>query len=127
MSKTIEVSEETYEKIKDQLIEEDEETYEKIKDQLIEEDEEIESDIKIVVLQRGWVQVGVFERDGADCKLYNASVIRKWGTSKGLGQLAKEGPLSETVLDKCHGSVCFDYLTVVFTLSCKESVWKNAL
>ena len=43
---------------------------------------EYEGDIKIVILQRGWVMVGKFERDGSDCKLHNASVIRNWGTNR---------------------------------------------
>ena len=38
-------------------------------------------DVKIVILQRGWVMVGKFERNGSDCKLNNASVIRNWGTN----------------------------------------------
>lgn len=84
-------------------------------------------DIKIVILQRGWVMVGRFERNGSDCKLRNASVIRSWGTTKGLGEIAKEGPTSNTKLDKTHGIVEFDYLTVVATVACEESAWKNAL
>ena len=88
---------------------------------------EPEGDIKIVVLQRGFVNVGYFERNGNDCKLSNASIIRRWGTTKGLGELALGGPTKDTILDKCYGEVGFDYLTVVQTISCKESVWRNAL
>lgn len=84
-------------------------------------------DIKIVILQRGWVMVGRFERNGSDCKLRNASVIRSWGTTKGLGELAKDGPTDTTKLDKTHGVVEFDYLTVVATVACEESSWKNEL
>ena len=36
---------------------------------------------KIVNIQRGWLMVGVLERNGSECKLHNASVIRVWGTS----------------------------------------------
>ena len=36
-----------------------------------------ESPIKIVILQRGWCMVGKFERDGSDCKLRDAAVIRQ--------------------------------------------------
>jgi len=87
----------------------------------------IYSPIKIVVLQRGWVLVGQFERDGNDCKLYNASVIRSWGTTKGLGEIAKDGPTSSTKLDKCYGVVEFDYLTTVLTLNCEVSKWAKSL
>lgn len=84
-------------------------------------------DIRIVILQRGWAMVGRFQREGNDCTLHDASVIRRWGTTSGLGEIAKDGPTSETVLDKCNGDVCFDYLTVVATLACEESSWKKKL
>ncbi len=84
-------------------------------------------DIKIVVLQRGWVMVGQLERVGSECKLHKASIIRTWGTKKGLGEIALEGPKTETKLDPCNGTVEFDYLTVVCAITCKESVWKNVL
>jgi len=82
-----------------------------------------DGETKIVILQRGWVMVGKFERKGSDCKLYNASVIRNWGTKSGLGELAGKGPLAETKLDPCNGLVEFDYLTVVATISCNEKKW----
>lgn len=84
-------------------------------------------DIKIVILQRGWIMVGHFSREGNDCKLGNASVVRSWGTTKGLGELALNGPLVNTKLDRCNGLVEFDYLTVVAQIACKESVWVNIL
>ena len=82
-----------------------------------------EGELKIVILQRGWVMVGKFERNEKNCKLYNASVIRIWGTTQGLGQLANEGPLPDTILDPCHGVVEFDYLTMVASISCNEEKW----
>jgi len=82
---------------------------------------------RIVILQRGWVMVGHFERTGSDCKLYDASVIRVWGTTRGLGELAEKGPLSNTKLDPTHGTVEFDSLTMIATISCTEESWKNKL
>ena len=90
-------------------------------------DKEIAGDIKIVILQRGWIMVGRFEKTGNDCKLHNASVIRNWGTSKGLGEIASGGPTSSTKLDKCYGLVEFDYLTVCALIACEESKWKKEL
>ena len=87
----------------------------------------ITGNIKIVILQRGWVMVGYFERNGTDCKLSKANVIRTWGTTRGLGEIASGGPTSNTKLDKCHGLVEFDYLTVVAQISCEESKWANKL
>lgn len=81
--------------------------------------------LKIVVLQRGWVLIGRFEREENLCKLHNASVIRIWGTTKGLGELASDGPTSSTKIDKCFGVVEFDFLTMVFSLSADESKWKT--
>ncbi len=80
-------------------------------------------DIKIVILQRGWVFVGRLERTGSDCKLHNASVIRVWGTTKGLGEIAMSGPTSSTKLDIASGLVEFDYLTVVASISCNSAAW----
>jgi len=86
----------------------------------------ITSPIKIVVLQRGWVVIGRFERKDNDCKLYNAHIIRSWGTEKGLGELAK-GKTSKTVLDKCHGIVEFDYMTTILLINCEEEAWSKIL
>lgn len=80
-------------------------------------------DIKIIILQRGWVMVGRFEKNGSECKLHGASVIRNWGTSKGLGEIADGGPTSSTKIDSTNGLVEFDYLTVVATISCNQSIW----
>jgi hypothetical protein len=88
---------------------------------------ELDSPVKIVILQRGWAMVGRFERKDSECKLHDASVIRVWGTTKGLGEIAKDGPTSSTKLDKCNGLVEFDYLTVVATLSCDDKKWSKVL
>ena len=82
-----------------------------------------EGEIKIVVLQRGWVMVGRFEKIGTDCKLHAASVIRNWGTTKGLGEIAGNGPTSSTKLDPTNGLVEFDSLTIVATIACNQAAW----
>lgn len=83
--------------------------------------------IKIVVLQRGWILIGRFERDGDQCRLHDASVIRSWGTTKGLGELANDGPRASTILDKCNGLVEFEALTMVLQLSVNEEKWEKQL
>ena len=90
-------------------------------------EQDVKGDLKIVILQRGWVMVGKLERNGSDCVLHNASVIRQWGTTKGLGEIAFGGPTSKTVLDKCYGEVQFDYLTVISCIACKEASWAGKL
>lgn len=82
-----------------------------------------DGEIKIVVLQRGWVLVGKFQREGSECKLHKASVIRNWGTTKGLGEIAGSGPTSSTKIDAANGLVEFDYLTVVATIACNQMAW----
>jgi len=82
-----------------------------------------EGDIKIVVLQRGWIYIGRFQRTGNDCKLFNAYNIRVWGTTKGLPELVN-GPTKDTKLDKCEGIVEFDWLTVVHTITVNQTVWE---
>lgn len=79
-------------------------------------------EIKIVVLQRGWIYIGRFSRNGNDCKLQNAYCIRTWGTTKGLQELVN-GATSSTKLDKCEGVIEFDWLTVIHTISVKEEKW----
>lgn len=88
--------------------------------------EPVSSDIKIVVLQRGWVMIGRYSKDGDTVTLENAHVIRQWGTTKGLGELALEGKQSSTKLDKA-GHVEFHILTVVATINCNDSKWSKEL
>jgi hypothetical protein len=82
--------------------------------------------IKIVILPRGWNMIGYFSQDGSKCKLENASVIRRWGTTKGLGELAEKGKLKDTILDPC-GTVEFHELTVIATIICREDVWTSLI
>ena len=82
---------------------------------------EFNEGINIVVLQRGWVVIGNLSKNGEYYTLNNAYVIRRWGTSEGLGELALKGKQSETVLEKT-GTVKFHELTTVAILSCDEKV-----
>jgi hypothetical protein len=82
--------------------------------------------VKIVILQRGFVMVGEFSKEGSDCKLEKAAMIRRWGTTKGLGEIAESGPTPKTVLDPC-GVVNFHELTVIASIDCKESAWASKL
>jgi hypothetical protein len=53
----------------------------------------------IVVFTNGFVYVGNHDRDGQ--RIYNCQNLRNWGTTRGIGQLAIEGPTGETALDDC--------------------------
>jgi hypothetical protein len=89
--------------------------------------EKIKSPIKIVILQRGWVAVGRYSEEENDmCALTNAYVIRRWGTSEGLGQLALQGEQTETKLEKT-GVLRFHKLTSVGIIDCDESKWNSKI
>jgi hypothetical protein len=89
--------------------------------------EEYKVDIKIVILQRGWVYIGRFEKDNNGlCKLHNSYNIRTWGTTKGLPELV-HGPTTNTKLDKCEGIVEFDWLTVIHTITVNQEKWKSLI
>lgn len=85
---------------------------------------EFTGDLKIVILQRGWIYIGKFEKVGNICKLHNAYNIRTWGTTKGLCELVN-GATSSTKLDKCEGIVEFDWLTIVHTITVNPEKWKQ--
>jgi hypothetical protein len=77
----------------------------------------------ILVLQRGWVVVGdLIEDTDVKVRLENASVIRRWGTTKGIGQLALQGPQASTILDAC-GSVEAHPLAIVLRMPCEAAAW----
>lgn len=80
-------------------------------------------DIRIVILQRRWILVGEYSRDGLYGRLDNASVIRVWGTSAGLGEIAADGPTPSTVLDSLPRGVEFFEPSVVATIACDPTKW----
>ena len=77
----------------------------------------------IVVADRGWVYIGDVEysrEDGA--MITNARNIRRWGTERGLGQLAKSGPTDETKLDD-YGTVHVPAHAVMSIIDAERAVW----
>ena len=84
-------------------------------------------DLRIVVLQRRWHLVGVYTREGLYARLSHCSVIRRWGTTDGLGELAEKGPLASTELDAVPRGVEYFEPTAVFTLHCNVEAWAEYL
>ena len=84
------------------------------------------SNIKIVILQRGWIFIGRWSQNGDMCSLDDAYVIRTWGTTNGLGELALECKQSSAKLDKA-GHIDFHILTVVATLNCNDKKWDREI
>lgn len=82
------------------------------------------ADVRIVVMLNGIVQVGVYARDAEAgvVRLTDASIIRRWGTDRGLAQLAIEGIRSETQLDY-GGEVEAPWHAVIYTVHCTHPSW----
>jgi len=79
--------------------------------------------IRIVVCSRGWVFVGKCYIEGDELVIKNAQCIRVWGTTKGLGEIAVDGPTDKTKLDP-HGTVRIargkEHLPMI---DCNEEKW----
>jgi flagellar basal body rod protein FlgF len=82
--------------------------------------------VKILILQRGWVVVGRYTKDGQEHVLKDAAIVRRWGTSSGLGEIALGGPTSRTTLDKA-GTVRAHELATVLVLDCDAQKWTGRL
>ena len=80
-----------------------------------------EGDVKIAVLDRGFVYVGRVKVDADFLVISNAKNIRIWGTSKGLGELVS-GPLKGTKLDQV-GTVRAPLRAVISLIDVVESKW----
>lgn len=81
--------------------------------------------IRIVILQRGWILVGDISRDANEITVSLACVIRRWGTTKGLGELY-DGPTPKTVLDP--SSTWYVHpLMVIGQVAIDEEKWRTVL
>lgn len=80
--------------------------------------------LAIVVLDRGWVFIGRVSESPSALVLSSAACIRYWGTTKGLGQLALEGPQSQTKIDEA-GTVTVPRHAVICVLEVVEEKWKG--
>lgn len=78
---------------------------------------------KIVVLDRGFVVVGNVTHDGNYVVIDNAACVVAWGTTKGLGQLATDGPTAKTVLNPQPRTRVHER-QVVQLIDCEATKWK---
>ena len=81
-----------------------------------------QGDIKIAVLDRGFVYVGRVAVEGDFYILTSAKNIRVWGTENGLGQLVS-GPTSKTRLDNV-GTVRVPARALISLIDVEQSKWK---
>ena len=84
----------------------------------------IDCGLNIVILQRGWIAIGHLFQYSNKIEILNAAIIRNWGTTKGLGQLAMEGAQPNTKLDDC-GKIEAHPLSVVLTIPIKEGLFSE--
>lgn len=76
----------------------------------------------IAVLDRGWVFVGRATESPSALTLQSADCIRYWGTTRGIGQLALEGPQSGTKLDPA-GTVTVPRTAVIALIDASADKW----
>ncbi|WP_181242663.1 DUF6948 domain-containing protein [Caulobacter vibrioides] len=78
--------------------------------------------LSLVVADRGFVWVGetVTTQDWVEIK--NARCVRRWGTTKGLNQLAVEGPLSGTQLD-APADIKVNRKALIAIIPCEAEKW----
>ena len=77
---------------------------------------------QIVILDRGFVYVGDVTIDDQWITIRNARNVRRWGTSKGLGELAKSGPTANSVIDPA-GLVRAPLRALIGMIECEASSW----
>jgi hypothetical protein len=82
----------------------------------------VELGLQIVVLDRGFVYVGEVTMGTSEVLIRNGSNVRRWGTTRGLGQLAAEGPTSDTVLDPTP-LVRAPKSALMHLIACEVSKW----
>jgi hypothetical protein len=80
-----------------------------------------EGEIKIVVLDRGFVYVGEVEETDNFIVIRNAKNIRIWGTTRGIGELV-DGPLTGTRLDNV-GTVRAPSRALISLIDVEQSAW----
>jgi hypothetical protein len=78
--------------------------------------------LRIAVLDKGFVYIGDVSLDDSFIRIRKARNIRKWGTTKGLGEL-KQGPLANTVLDP-GGDICAPIRSLIFLMEVDNQAWK---
>jgi exosome complex RNA-binding protein Rrp4 len=78
--------------------------------------------MQIVIGQRGWVWAGMTRRDGDHLVIRDARVVRIWGTTRGLAQIAAEGPTKDTKLD-APCTVRVHVLAVVGAYDANAEAW----
>ena len=86
------------------------------------EEKNVLTGFAIIVVDRGFVYVGDVQSDDRFCRISNARNIRKWGTTKGLGELALHGPTETTLIDDV-GTVRVPHRAVISIIDTEVTKW----
>ena len=85
--------------------------------------EKTNGNIKIIVVDRGFVYVGICEEQENYILLRKANNIRKWGTTKGIGELVN-GPTASTICDAV-GTLRIPNRAVISIIDVEQEKWNN--
>ena len=83
----------------------------------------VDAPYQIAVLDRGFVYIGYVKWNDHVLTITDARCIRRWGTTKGLGELVN-GPRPETILDAV-GTIHVPEHALIHLIDVVESAWKN--
>lgn len=89
----------------------------------IRADAGLDAPYQIAVLDRGFVYIGYVKWNDDVLTITNAKCIRRWGTTKGLGELVN-GPQPETILDTV-GTIHVPEHALIHLIDVVEGAWKN--
>lgn len=78
--------------------------------------------LAIVVADRGWVWVGKVTTSPDFVEIQGGRCVRRWGTSEGLGELAKKGPLANTRLD-APADIKVAARALIAIVPCEAEAW----
>lgn len=87
-----------------------------------ENDQSTPGRLCIAILDRGWVFVGRVTEQPGSVSIDHADCVRRWGTKRGIGQLALNGPTRETKLDPA-GTVTVPRTAIVALIDAVEASW----
>jgi hypothetical protein len=82
--------------------------------------------LRNAVLDRGFVYVGICALDAGVLTITGARCVRRWGTERGLAQLAAEGPTAKTKLE-ASGTVHAPQASVIHLIDCAPAGWAATL
>jgi hypothetical protein len=80
--------------------------------------------IEIVILDRGWIVVGKVDITGEEVTISNCAVVRYWGTTKGLGEIAENGPTEKTILDRAP-TIRTALHAVIWRMDVSQEKWSS--